>query len=218
MAEIKQVVITVDMRESRSGVPVRLAQIPGVEIQMADMLCGDYAVGNQLGIERKTADDFIASILDKRIFEQAARLQAEYETGLILIEGDPYLTRTDIADVAIDGALSWLSLLSGLSVLHVPNIVRSVGLIHRLALHKSRGLGYDAPLRASKPRDSSMGAQFLLEGLPSCGPTTAIKLLNHFGSTAAVFAASDAELLCVPGLGPKMLGRIREVLNFGDKK
>lgn len=212
MAEIKEVIIAVDMREGRSGVPARLAQTPGVEIQQVDLLCGDYAVGSKLGIERKTANDFIASILDKRLFEQAARLQAEYERGMILIEGDVYATRTAISFEAIDGALSWLSLLSGLSVLHVPNIGRSAGLIHRMALHTEHGLGYDVPLRAAKPKDSAMAAQFLIEGLPGVGATTAIKLLEHFGTPAAVFMATDAQLREVPGLGPKMVGRIREVL------
>lgn len=218
MSDIKQVVITVDMRESRSGVPARLAQIPGVEIRTVDLLCADYAVGDRLGIERKTATDFIASILDSRLFEQAARLQAEYQTGLILIEGDCYATRTQITDVAIDGALSWLALLSGLSVLHVPTLARSAGLIHRLAIHHEHGLGYDVPLRASRPKDSSMAAQFLIEGLPGCGPTTSIKLLNHFKSPSAIFRATDAQLREVPGIGPKMVGRIREVLDFGAVK
>lgn len=210
----KNVVIAVDMREARSGVPARLAQIPGVEVVTVDLLCGDYAVGDQLGIERKTANDFVASIIDKRLFEQVARLKVEYARGLILIEGDVYSTRTAISLEAIDGALSWLALLSGLSVLHVPNTGRSAGLIHRLAIHERHGLGYDVPLRAAKPKDSSMAAQFLIEGLPSIGATTAIKLLEHFGSPAAVFAATDDEFRKVPGVGPKMVGRIREVMDF----
>jgi Fanconi anemia group M protein len=214
MSDIKNVVISVDMREGRSGIPARLEQIPGVEIQTVDLLCADYAVGDQLGIERKTANDFIASILDKRLFEQSARLQTEYQRGMLLIEGDVYSTRTAISFEAIDGALSWLSLLSGLSILHVPNTARSAGLIHRLALHQEHGHGYDVPLRAAKPKDSSMAAQFLVEGLPSVGATTSIKLLNHFGSPSAVFKATDAQLSDVPGIGPKIISRIREVLDF----
>jgi len=212
MAAEKNVVISVDMRESQSGVPARLAKIPGVEIFTADLLCGDYAVGDKLGIERKTADDFIVSIMDGRLFEQAARLQTEYERGLILIEGDVYSTRTAMSFESIDGALSWLALLSGLSVLHVPNAGRSAGLIHRLAIHEQHGLGYEVPLRSAKPKDLNLSAQFLIEGLPSVGAATAIKLLEHFKSPLALFSASDVELRAVPGIGPKMVGKIREVL------
>lgn len=208
----KQVTITVDMRENRSGIPGRLALIPGVTVVTADLLCGDYAVGNQLGIERKSATDFIASILDKRLFEQVARMQVEFERSILLIEGDVYDTRSNLADVAIDGALSWITYLSGISVLHVPHVARSTGLIHRLALHE-QGLGYDVPLR-SKPKDSALASQFLVEGLPGIGPSNAIKLLAHFKSAAAVFSATDAELLKVPGIGAKMVSRIRETLNF----
>jgi len=195
-------------------VPDALSRIPGVTIKVEKLDCGDYVIGDAvLGVERKRTEDFVNSILDGRLVEQVARLVKDFPIGVILIEGDIYATRSGIALEAIDGALSWLALLSGLQVLHTPDTSRSAGLIHRMALHTIHGLGYEVPLRSAKPKDLGTAAQFLLEGLPGCGPTTAQKLLRHFGSARAALYASDDELRKVPGVGPKLISGIREVLN-----
>lgn len=210
--DIRPVTIVVDSRESRSGVPAALARIEGVTVETADLLCADYAIGS-LGIERKAATDFIGSIMDGRLFEQVARLQTEYQHSVVLIEGDVYQTRSALAAEALDGALSWLALLADVKVLHVPNSSRTAPLLHRMALHHTHGLGYDVPLRAGKPKDAKLGKVFVIEGLPGVGPTTAAKLLTHFGSVRAVVNASDLELKAVPGVGPKLIDKIRAVVN-----
>lgn len=196
-----------------------LARIPGVTVEKADLLCGDYAIGGDiLGIERKTAADFVNSILDNRLMEQVARLTTEYQQAIVLIEGCVYSTRSSITNEALDGALSWLALLSDIKVLHTPDTTRTAQRLHRLGLHLTHGLGYPVPLRASKPKNLDISARFLVEGLPSCGPATAMKLLAHFGSPAAVFAATDAEWRQVSGVGPKLIDKMRTVLEFSGTR
>lgn len=209
---MKHLTITCDMREERGGIPKILATIPGVTVESRDLLAGDFAIGSKLGIERKTAHDFVASILDGRLMEQAARLSSEYEQAIVVIEGDVYSTRSIIKSESIDGALSWLAVLSGIPVLHVPNSVRSAMLIHRIGLHVEHGLGYEVPLRANKPQDASLSAQFLIEGLPGVGPVVARRLLEHFHTPSAVFNATKDELKHVHGVGPKMAERIFETI------
>lgn len=213
--EIKEVTIAVDMREERSGIPSRLQAMPGVTLNVVDLLCGDYSVADgRIGIERKTNTDFVISILDGRLVEQVARMTTEYETAIILIEGDIYATRSTIDPTALDGALSWLSLLSDIKVLHTPDTTRTAERIFRMALHLEHGLGYTVPLRSNKPKDMSIAARFVLEGLPGCGPETARKLLAHFGSVSAVLAASESQWRQVPGVGPKMAERMRAVIEY----
>ncbi|MEX3983959.1 helix-hairpin-helix domain-containing protein [Paraburkholderia sp. EG287A] len=57
-------------------------------------------------------------------------------------------------------------------------------------------------------------AQFLLEGLPGCGPKTAKPLVSTFGSALAAFNASVDELCKVPGVGKKTAERIRDALTW----
>jgi Fanconi anemia group M protein len=194
-------------------VPDMLRRIPGVIVESVDLLCGDYAVGaNGLGIERKEAVDFISSILDGRLVNQAPLLRIEYENPVILVEGDIYSTRSNIAHESLDGMLSWLALKMGITVLMLPDIRRTAAMIHRMSLHTVHGLGYEVPLRTGKPKEIEFSAQFLIEGLPGTGPNTATKLLRHFGTAQAVLIASVSELRAVSCVGPKLAERIREVL------
>lgn len=80
--------------------------------------------------------------------------------------------------------------------------------------HATEGLGYLVPMRGGKPKDRSSQAQFLVEGLPGVGPSSAIKLHEHFGSPKAVFQADAIALKKVPGIGPKTIATISEVLEY----
>ena len=55
-------------------------------------------------------------------------------------------------------------------------------------------------------------AQYILEGLPGIGPSTAIELEDHFGSVRAVFTADEKELKEVEGIGPKTAQKITEAV------
>ncbi len=206
--------IIIDNREARSPVWTALHARSDVSVTVRELPCADYLPHPTHGVERKDATDFVLSIMDRRLFAQVLRLKDEYATATILIEGDPYKTRSAIAPEAIRGALSYLLTLSGVSVVTVRDAQETAELLVVMARHLQEGLGYDIALRANKPKDLRDLAQYLLEGLPGVGPTGAKGLLHHFGSAQAVFAASEAQLCEAPGVGRKTAQRIREALEF----
>ncbi len=202
MDGVKPVTIIADSRESRAGIAKALAKIPGVTVEQAELTSGDYLIGGGCAVERKAAGDFAISLMENRLFDQLSRMAVEHERAVVLVEGDIYATRSAIAPAALEGALSYISLLSTASLIFSPSIDRTPHLLHRMALHVQHGLGYAIAMRTNKPK-GSLAAQFILEGLPSVGPKAAKSLLEHFGSPRRVFAASREELLQVRGLGPK---------------
>lgn len=206
--------IVIDSREARSPVWTALHGNPDISVTVQELSCGDYLPHPSYGVERKDATDFVLSIMDRRLFAQVLRLRDEYGQAAILIEGDPYATRSAIAPEAIRGALSYLMTLSGVSVVTVRDARETAALLVVMARHLQEGLGYDIALRANKPKDVRDLAQYLLEGLPGVGPTGAKGLLQHFGSAKAVFSATEAELCAAPGVGKKTAQRIREALEF----
>jgi Fanconi anemia group M protein len=210
--DIKPVIITADSRESRSGIALKLRSLPGVSLEQAEMTSGDYLIGPGVAVERKAASDFVLSLMEGRLFDQLARMAIEHERAIILIEGNIYETRSAITPEALDGAMSYISLLSGASLIHSPSLARTPYLIHRMALHIQHGLGYEIPIRTCKPKGPA-AAQFILEGLPSVGPKLAQVLLAHFGSPRAVFSATREDLLQVKGLGPKSVDAIFAALS-----
>lgn len=112
------ILIRVDAREERSGIPAILASLPQVQLERVELEVGDYDVaGNPCRVfERKTATDFIISIEDGRIFEQLQTLIALDFSPLLLLEGDPLsVTRSQMHPEAIRGALTYIA-----AGLHVP--------------------------------------------------------------------------------------------------
>ncbi len=204
MAEIT---ILCDMRESRSGIIDRLRDM-GAGVQVGELDCGDFVLSGSVVVERKTAVDFVSSIMDGRLFNQSAKMRLNFERPIFLILGDIYATRSAITREAIDGAVSFLVAIEGASVLYVRDEASAAGLIYRMASHCQKGLGYDVAFRRGKVPPGRGEALFAIEGLPGVGPSTAIKLLNHFRSVAAVINASIDDLKSIPGLGPKKAERI----------
>lgn len=205
--------LIVDSRESRSGLAQLLAS-RGAEVVSEELECGDYVLSAGLAVERKTATDFIASILDRRVFTQLAVLKQTYPRAFIVVEGNLFGTRSLIAEDALLGAMSYISVLESVPILTTSDTAQTASLLLTMQRHALEGLGYEIALRGSKPKDRLIQARFAVEGLPGVGPSAAKKLLAHFGTAHAVFAATPEQLRAVPGIGPKTITAIREVLEF----
>lgn len=210
--KIKPVSIIADSRESRAGIADRLRRMPGVTIEQVELTSGDFIIAPGVAVERKAATDFVVSVMEGRIFDQLARMAIEHERSIVLIEGNIYETRSAIAPEALDGALSYIALLSGASLIHSPGIERTPAMLYRMAVHLQHGLGYIVPIRAGKPKGPAV-AQYLLEGLPGVGPKLAQVLLESFGSPRAVFGATREQLMSVKGVGPKAADAIIQALS-----
>lgn len=206
------VCITVDSRESRCGVPGWLSRL-GYQTETAELPVADYRVGDLLGVERKTAQDFVASVLDGRLFGQAELLTCSFGHAAIIVEGSLASVRASVEPEALAGAMSALVVFFRVPIITVEDEEAAARLIGRLARHVTDGLGYEIPLRVNKPKHDGGMAQYLVEGLPGVGAETARRLLRHFGSPACVFAASVPELQEVKGVGAKTALNIRAALN-----
>jgi ERCC4-type nuclease len=204
--------ISADMRESRSTIITMLKRMPDYEVTVRELEIGDYMVREDFPVERKAATDFVASILDRRLFEQVSRMKAEYGKATFVIEGDVYATRSKITPEAICGAISYLTIIEDARVLTTKNAAETASLLATMARHAQEGLGYLVGLRANKPKDLRLSAQFVVQGLPGVGPTSATALLNHFGTVEALMKADIAQLRKVSGIGAKTADQIRSVI------
>jgi Fanconi anemia group M protein len=203
--------ITVDSRESRSGVREWLTKL-GYETDVAELAAGDYAVADRLLVERKEANDFCASVMSGRLFGQAGRLVAHSAQCVIVVEGDLRAIWSSINQESVAGALSAILTTFKIPVVTVAAAEQTARLIGRMARHCTEGLGYEIPLRVQKPKAHGAIAQYLVEGLPGVGPETSRRLLEHFKTPAAIFSATVDELRKVKGVGPKTAELIVETL------
>jgi ERCC4-type nuclease len=80
--------------------------------------------------------------------------------------------------------------------------------------HQFKRLSSVMPLRSGyRPRRISTRQLYVLQGFPGIGPHLAKRLLNHFGSVAAVLGASTETLKGVKGVGRATAETIRKVLD-----
>jgi len=211
---VEAVRIVVDAAERRGAVYRALASLPEVELEVVRLPVADYLLGGDLAVERKTADDFAASIADRRLFAQVAALKAAYARPVVLLEGQLGATRSRVHPNALRGALSYLVAIEGLAVLPAADAEESAHLLRQLARHAQHGLRRPPePVAKRSAHGLSERQERLVAALPEVGPALARTLLAHFGSPGAVLAATEAALRAVPGIGPARAAAIRGALD-----
>ncbi len=203
--------IIIDDRETACGL-ADLFRKAGIDVVVRRLTNGDYLINGETCIERKTARDFVMSIVDGRLFAQAARLRKTSAHPLVLIEGDPLRTGIDIAQNAVRGALISLTALWSVPVVFSASLedTREIMLLIGRQWEKAGSI----PLRKrGKHRKRKSKRLFFLQGLPRIGPDRAERLLERFGSVLKILNARDDELLAVKGIGRSIVREMREVLS-----
>ncbi len=202
--------IFVDPRERGMA---RLLEGRGLEVTLKNLEVGDYVVSDRVAIERKTAQDFVASIIDpeRNLFRQIADLARSYERPVLILEGRDLYSR-QVSASSIQGALASVAVDYGVPIIPTEDQEDTASVITMLAARERRA-GHEPKLHGHKTaRTLKEQQEYLISAIPSVGPSVARKLLRHFGSIEKVIAASKEELQEVDMVGPKIAERIRELV------
>jgi ERCC4-type nuclease len=172
--------VIADSREYRTDV-VKYIKEAGCQVVQKQLEVGDYIAGYFL-FERKSSHDFISSIVDGRLFDQASRLSSSGQKPVIIIEGDIWRA-ADLRDVhqnAILGAELAITRM-GIGVLYTRSPEQTgyaVCLAARQAGRENRGIR----IPHSKGADLRRLQIEFLSSLPGVGIKTAEQLLRRYGS------------------------------------
>jgi DNA excision repair protein ERCC-4 len=190
--------VVFDHREVRSGIPDALAAA-GIDLRPEQLPAGDYVISDRLVVERKTGTDLAASIKDRRLFEQIERLKETFEAVVLVVEGEPL----HISEASWQGALG-RALASGASLLRTEDPDDTAAWLERL--HRLEGRPPSEvrgrPMARRPTSNLADVAEDVLRCLPGVSSVGARRLLVHFGSLRAVFAADERQLREVRGIGP----------------
>jgi len=213
--------IRIDHREPQELIEL-ISSHPEVEVSVEALPLGDIIINEEVIIERKNCatenrtTDFEASIIDedKRLFYQSERLKIQNEyVAIILLEGDCHKNSQRMKIQAIDGALSYLAVIQGVSTWSTYNIHHSAYTILKIATHSKNGLENPLMLRKKTPELLLDKKAFVLEGIPGINYKLARKLIENFGTIKNIAHASEKELKTVKGLGDKKISSILEAFN-----
>lgn len=205
--------IIIDHREKNSLVASYLAH-QGFQIEFQQLPVADYLIGNT-AIERKTISDFKSSIINKRIISQLQEIK-QYPKHILILEGitEETLYENIINENAFRGFLLSIILEFQVPIIYTQSEEDTARYIAILA--KKEKNPKESSLRASKLlKTEEQQLQYILEGFPHIGPTTAKKLLTHFKTLKAIINAPDDELQDLIGKKAESLILLRSHL-FSD--
>lgn len=204
--------ITVDYREKASGL-IDLLKSEDVEIKIKKVSYGDYVINGSITIERKTARDFLISIIDGRLFNQISNLKRYCINPILLVEGNPFKTDLSMDDMAIRGALISAQTIWYIPVIYSRSKEESKDIM--VMIGKQEEACKDVvPLRGGyRPKRLKSKQLFILQGLPKVGPNMAKRLLKHFKSVSSVINATVEDLMEIEGVGRISAEKIREVID-----
>ena len=207
----QELFVYVDSREGNSKV-IRALDTIGVKVKINTMSVADYQVSEEVAIERKTAKDFVDSIVDKRLFKQARMMMEEFKKPIMILEGNDFYSGF-INPNAIRGAMTSIALDYGISIIPTRTEDDTAAMIKRIAIREQKGQKRSIQIRTErKPQNLWEQQLFIIESLPNIGPVHAKRLLEHFGSVKAVLEADEKKLQEVEGIGKKTAKNIREVV------
>lgn len=212
--------IVVDANESRCG----LADLPAknwafVEVRRLD--AGDVAVGERVLVERKTIDDYIASLDDGRLLRQAAKLAAAVPRPLFILEGDASALAARIDAGSLRGTQLAIAVGFRIPVLTTQDLVDTASCIRHMAAQEARrqtrrrhtaappmaGAGQGPRRRPICPETLDL----ILE-IPNVGRERALAIAQRVGSVRELCQLGIRDLLSVPGIRPETAASIVDTL------
>jgi len=207
--------IVVDQRELDSSIAKDLSTRDGLVTRLETLAVGDYVLSDRVAVERKSAADFVNSMLDadRSMFEQVGELSRAYARPVMIVEGTDLYGQRDIAPNAIRGALASLAVDFDVSVLRTEDEADTTELLATIAKREQETRDREVSVHGEKTTKTRAEQQeYVVSSIADIGPVTARTLLEHFGSVEAVMTAPEDDLLEVEGVGPVTAERIREVV------
>ena len=203
--------VFVDYRERDMA---RRLESMGLEVTLRSLEVGDYVISDRVAVERKTASDFVSSIIDpqRNLFRQIADLARTYDRPVLILEGRDFYS-TQMNPASIQGALASVAVDYGMPIIPTEDQKETADVI-ALLVRRERKEGREPKYHGHKTaRTLKEQQEYLISAIPSVGPRVARNLLRHLGSIERVMIASEEELRKAPLVGPKIAERIRELVS-----
>ena len=217
LGDLKEVTVYVDSREMRSEVVKKLYEKANVRVGNFN---ADYVVSDRVAIERKTTDDFVDSIIDRRLFDQLIELKKHYLKPILIVEGDGIYKRLNPS--AIRGALATVIVDFGVPVIFTKSPEETAEFIISLARREQLARDREVSPHYGKTKKTlKEQMEYVVSSISDIGPVIARNLLEHFQTIENIAKASVEELTKVPNVGRKTAEKIVRIMktpyNEADK-
>jgi len=217
--------ILIDLREDSvlSDAVERYAKLANVKTEKRHLEVGDYVIGN-ICIESKSVEDFLASVRNKRVFNQLSNMEDSYERNFLLVYGrlsdvGAYLkhTRTNIPgwkqklEKMFLGALSSIGLNTEIKTNWVLDADTAAQFIVACAYHANKDFKMTKMLpKKTRTDDVRVDLLCCIKGIT---PKKAKALLSEHLSVLEIAMQDNNSLCKVEKIGKTTASNIIEALN-----
>jgi len=208
--------IFADYREKTTGVVKELVE-NSVNLKLEVLNCADYVLSSRVGVELKTVEDFVDSIVDGRLLEQLKMLKKNFERPIIILQGSRNIYGVrNVHPNAIRGMLATIAVSYNIPIIKTEDEKDTAALLISIAKREQSDSSADfSPHADKKPMTLKEQQEYVVSAVPNVGPAIAKVLLNEFGSVKAVFNADEQSLNSIKGIGDKTAKHIKE---FSEKE
>ena len=240
--DVPGALICADDRELNSSVVARLKSL-GADVRIDRLVTGDFRIGERILVERKTVRDFVDSLVDGRLLEQASRLVGAAPRSLLLIEGEGLFESNRVHPHALMGTLTTLALDFGIPIVTTKDGAETARFLTVASRREESMLDGLTPqardrLEAVKPEiwmdpvtqaaagarelrkspnQEKFTAMSLLIAIPSVDQDLANRLLNRYGTIAALIWADEDDLRQVEGITETQVREIWRTFRSGER-
>ena len=165
-------------------------------------------------MERKSAGDFISSLLDGRLFDQSASLASASGNPTMIVEGDVKAALRKFGNpMAIWGALASIGYDFRITLFHTSDTEETAMLL--AAISKKRESGREEIYLKSKKNKGSLEERqiSIIASLPGIGAVRAKNLLEGFRTVRAIFNADPGQLTRIGKLSYETSLKIYRIVN-----
>ena len=205
----------IDIHEQQKHIDSLREALPkyNFEVEVKKLDVADYHIGNVMGVEHKAPDDFVGSVKDGRVFQQATELSQNFTKSLILVDGpiesvlyNRYIRSPNEMWGAI-GSL-WMHYHTPVMFCGKDNLVSA---LIWLALKASDGkVGEYNPIRrGATVKERQL---HLISSLPGIGPGRARKILDVYKSPMNALTNLERWEHDVDGIGPTIKSKVTAVV------
>ncbi len=183
--------IFADIHEKDSTILAELKENKDIDLVINSLKIGDYLIGNTI-IERKTTQDFISSMLNKRLIEQLKQMQP-YKQRLLIIEGNINDLYIKINPNAIRGFILSIITNYNTNIIFTTGYKDTTNYLITFAKQQIKPR-IEISMHARIPKNIEEQKQYVLESFPNIGPKKAKKLIKKFRTLSNVLNAPEEEL------------------------
>ena len=209
--------IAIDNREqSRIQTATQYYKSQGLDIEIAELEIGDYIFDNKVCFEFKTIPDFISSIQDGRVFNQAVNMSENYDYAFVLIHGDEHTRAKSLAmtrnyrQVTVYqylGAIASLNRIVTVIECNSPFIDEAY---YRMMIHATKSLQQKPIIKKFPKKHKNAAYNYLAYCVYGVSAKRAQDIVYtcHLDTLEDLFNLTHQDLIKIEGIGDKLADRI----------